>query len=46
MPWTVSHPAAAAPFARWGLVLSALVVGSMAPDFVYFRKERSQWKPR
>jgi hypothetical protein len=36
MPWTISHPAAAVPFARRGLALSALVVGSMAPDFVYF----------
>ena len=35
MPWTISHPAAAVPFARRGLVFSALVVGSMAPDFVY-----------
>jgi len=36
MPFTFSHPAAAVPFARCGLVLSALVVGSMAPDFGYF----------
>src|SRR5437762_1241430 len=36
MPFTLSHPAAAVPLARLGLPLSALVVGSMAPDFPYF----------
>jgi hypothetical protein len=36
VPFTLSHPAAAVPLARNGLVLSALVVGSMAPDFPYF----------
>lgn len=36
MPLTFSHPAAAVPFSRWGLPLSALVVGSMSPDFAYF----------
>ncbi len=36
MPFTFAHPAAAVPLARRGLVLSALVVGSMAPDFVHF----------
>jgi hypothetical protein len=36
MPFTLSHPAAAVPLKRGGLVLSALVVGSMAPDFAYF----------
>ncbi len=36
MPFTLAHPAAAAPLRRFGLVLSALVVGSMAPDFPYF----------
>ena len=36
MPLTISHPAAAVPLARFGLPLSALVVGSMAPDFPYF----------
>jgi hypothetical protein len=39
MPFTLSHPAAVLPFlrplARWG-VLSALVVGSIAPDFHYY----------
>lgn len=36
MPFTFSHPAAAVPLARWGLPISALAVGSMAPDFPYF----------
>ncbi|MEI6165834.1 MAG: DUF4184 family protein [bacterium] len=36
MPFTISHVAVAAPLARRGLILSALVVGSMAPDFLYF----------
>ena len=36
MPFTFAHPAAAIPFTRWGLVLSALVVGSMTPDLMYF----------
>lgn len=36
MPFTFSHPAAAVPFTRWGFPLSALVIGSMSPDFAYF----------
>lgn len=36
MPFTFSHPAACVPLARRGLVLSALVAGSLAPDFPYF----------
>jgi hypothetical protein len=36
VPFTLSHPAAAIPLRRWGLVTSALVVGSLAPDFEYF----------
>jgi len=39
MPFTLAHPAVVVPLARLGprvLVLSALVVGSMAPDFEYF----------
>lgn len=36
MPFTLAHPAAAVPFRRVGLVLSALVVGAVAPDFEYF----------
>lgn len=44
MPFTLAHPAAVLPFARplarWRL-LSAAVIGSMAPDFGWF----SPWKP-
>ncbi len=36
MPITFAHPAAAVPFVRFGLPLSALVVGSMMPDLPYF----------
>ena len=36
MPLTFAHPAAAVPLRRLGLPLSALVVGSAAPDFLYF----------
>ncbi|MEI8138978.1 MAG: DUF4184 family protein [bacterium] len=36
MPFTLSHVAVAAPLARLGLIMSALVVGSMAPDFLYY----------
>ncbi|MBN1876105.1 MAG: DUF4184 family protein [Anaerolineae bacterium] len=36
MPFTFSHPAAAVPFARLKLPLSALVIGSMVPDSIYF----------
>ncbi|HKF22280.1 MAG TPA: DUF4184 family protein [Candidatus Angelobacter sp.] len=35
MPFTLAHPAAVLPFRRF-LVFSALVVGSVAPDFHYF----------
>jgi Domain of unknown function (DUF4184) len=35
LPFTLAHPAAVVPLRRV-LVLSALVVGSMAPDFHYF----------
>ncbi|HEX8746523.1 MAG TPA: DUF4184 family protein [Pyrinomonadaceae bacterium] len=35
MPFTLSHPAAALPL-RKHLLLSAMVVGSMSPDFEYF----------
>lgn len=30
-----AHPAASVPFARYGLLLSALVIGSLSPDFFY-----------
>ena len=36
MPFTLSHPAAVVPLMRGPLVPSALIVGSMAPDFSYF----------
>jgi hypothetical protein len=36
MPFTLAHAAAALPFRRTGLILSAVVVGSFAPDFEYF----------
>ncbi|HWR15026.1 MAG TPA: DUF4184 family protein [Terriglobales bacterium] len=36
MPFTISHAAAVLPLPRKRLPLSALVVGSMAPDFPYF----------
>ena len=36
MPFTLSHPAAAIPFTRKGLILSALIIGSMMPDAPYF----------
>ncbi len=44
MPFTLAHPAVVLPFARplarWRL-LSAAVIGSMAPDFGWF----SPWRP-
>jgi membrane-bound metal-dependent hydrolase YbcI (DUF457 family) len=36
MPFTFAHPAAAIPFRNTRLVFSAVVVGTMAPDFEYF----------
>lgn len=36
MPFTFSHPAAVIPLAKKGLILSAVIIGSMAPDFEYF----------
>ncbi|MFN8074720.1 MAG: DUF4184 family protein [Kineosporiaceae bacterium] len=36
MPFTPAHAAAVRPLTRWGLPTSALVVGSMAPDFPYY----------
>jgi hypothetical protein len=36
MPFTLSHVAAAIPFRRTRLVMSALVIGCMAPDFEFF----------
>lgn len=36
MPFTLSHPALVLPIRRYGFVFSALVIGSMAPDFNYY----------
>jgi hypothetical protein len=36
VPFTVSHAAAVLPLQRFGLPLTALMIGSMAPDFGYF----------
>jgi hypothetical protein len=36
MPFTISHAAAAVPFRRTKLLLSAVFIGCMAPDFEYF----------
>src|SRR5581483_4447682 len=36
MPFTLSHAAAALPLRRLKLVTSALVIGTLAPDFEYF----------
>jgi hypothetical protein len=36
VPFTGSHPAAVLPLMRWGLVPSALVIGSMVPDLPYY----------
>ncbi len=35
MPNPIAHPAASIPFSRVGLVFSALVIASVAPDFGY-----------
>ncbi|HEX2956830.1 MAG TPA: DUF4184 family protein [Chitinispirillaceae bacterium] len=36
MPLTISHPAAVIPLKKFGLPLSALVTGSVIPDFEFF----------
>ena len=36
MPFTLAHAAAALPFHRQRIVISALIVGTFAPDFEYF----------
>lgn len=36
MPNPIAHPAASIPFTKAGLVFSALVIGSISPDFGYF----------
>ncbi len=38
MPNPIAHPAAVLPFTKTKLVFSALVIGSIAPDFGYFIK--------
>lgn len=40
MPFTLAHPLAVIPLARTKLALSALVIGSMSPDFEYFIRAR------
>lgn len=43
MPFTLSHPAAAVPLARpLRLPMSALWVGSLSPDFIYFLQLRAE----
>lgn len=36
MPFTLSHPAAAIPFRRTPLIMSAVVMGCLIPDFPHF----------
>jgi hypothetical protein len=36
VPFTLAHSAAALPFCRSPLIPSALIIGTMAPDFEYF----------
>ena len=36
MPNPIAHPAASIPFAKAGMIFSALVIGSISPDFGYF----------
>jgi hypothetical protein len=36
LPITIAHPAVVIPFQKLGLPLSALVIGSMMPDFEFF----------
>jgi hypothetical protein len=36
MPFTLAHAAAALPFRRTRLIMSAVVIGCFAPDFEYF----------
>lgn len=36
MPVTISHPVISIPLQRTGLVLSALIIGSLMPDFEFF----------
>jgi hypothetical protein len=36
LPLTISHPAAVIPLKKFGFPLSALIIGSMMPDFEFF----------
>jgi hypothetical protein len=36
VPFTLSHPAVVVPLRRLGFPLSALIAGSLSPDFVFF----------
>lgn len=38
MPVTIAHPAAVLPLRGLGLPLSAMVIGSMAPDLPVFSR--------
>jgi hypothetical protein len=44
VPFTGSHPAAVLPFLRSALPPSALVIGSMAPDFPYYFPRSPRWR--
>lgn len=41
MPFTLTHPVAMLPFARRRVHFPAMVIGSLAPDFVYFLHGRA-----
>lgn len=41
MPFTLAHPCVVAPMARGPLILSALVIGSIVPDFDHFFRYRT-----
>jgi hypothetical protein len=43
MPFTLSHAAAAWPFRKTRLEMSALLTGCFAPDFAYFLFFRPRW---
>jgi hypothetical protein len=43
VPFTASHAAAVLPFLRSPLPASALVIGSMAPDFPYYLPWSTGW---
>ena len=45
MPLTIAHPAAVLPFRHSRLPISALVIGSLAPDFEYFLHLHANFAP-